>query len=357
MEKAAGPLPPALNSVLAWTVREGVTNVIRHSRAQHCVIRVRRVNTHAGLTVSDDGHRGRAEAGGTGNGLAGLRERAAACGADVQAEATDASANVFDDYGSCDGYGFGMIRVLLAEDQGDGAGGRWPAPDGGRHHRRRGGGAPGTPSSSPPSRRGPTSRSSTLRSKARGASRPPPRFGARCRAAASSCSPRSDVSDGSEHGNSGGAVGFLLKDAPGRVGARDPAGGGGRAGARPRACAHCAQRGGESVDHARARGACRRNRWGDDRGYCSSRSPPRERYHDLSVSDSKVRRPESHQSRRGSPSRRVGCEVRAVLVPNYAMPHNRRASSAMVPGSSSGKKSFAPGTRRTPRELPNVRSR
>jgi len=33
-------LPPALDAALAWTVREGVTNIIRHSRAQHCLIRL-----------------------------------------------------------------------------------------------------------------------------------------------------------------------------------------------------------------------------------------------------------------------------------------------------------------------------
>ena len=37
--------------------------------------------------------------------------------------------------------------------------------------------------------------------------------------------------------------------------------------------------------------------------------------------------------------------------------HSRRASSAMTSGNSSGKKSFASGTRRMPREFGNVRSR
>ena len=32
-------LPPAVDAALAWTVREGVTNVIRHSRARQCRIR------------------------------------------------------------------------------------------------------------------------------------------------------------------------------------------------------------------------------------------------------------------------------------------------------------------------------
>jgi two-component system sensor histidine kinase DesK len=35
-------LPPDVDAALAWTVREGVTNVIRHSRARQCRIRVTR---------------------------------------------------------------------------------------------------------------------------------------------------------------------------------------------------------------------------------------------------------------------------------------------------------------------------
>ena len=35
-------LPTTIEAVLSWTVREGVTNVIRHSRAHQCTIRVTR---------------------------------------------------------------------------------------------------------------------------------------------------------------------------------------------------------------------------------------------------------------------------------------------------------------------------
>src|SRR5438309_515445 len=34
------PLPPAIEAVLDWTVREGVTNVMRHSKAKRCEIRI-----------------------------------------------------------------------------------------------------------------------------------------------------------------------------------------------------------------------------------------------------------------------------------------------------------------------------
>jgi two-component system sensor histidine kinase DesK len=76
----AGPLPAAADSVLAWTVREAVTNVIRHSRASACQIAVTRSGRRASVSVVDDGCGTRvaadALAGGAGSGLAGLRERA-----------------------------------------------------------------------------------------------------------------------------------------------------------------------------------------------------------------------------------------------------------------------------------------
>jgi two-component system sensor histidine kinase DesK len=46
---------PAVEAVLAWTVREGATNVIRHSRASHCTFRVSASLTDAGVEVIDDG--------------------------------------------------------------------------------------------------------------------------------------------------------------------------------------------------------------------------------------------------------------------------------------------------------------
>ncbi|MGH2509243.1 MAG: sensor histidine kinase, partial [Ktedonobacteraceae bacterium] len=37
-EQILSGIPPAAEAILSWTVREGVTNVIKHSRAQHCMI-------------------------------------------------------------------------------------------------------------------------------------------------------------------------------------------------------------------------------------------------------------------------------------------------------------------------------
>jgi two-component system, NarL family, sensor histidine kinase DesK len=80
-EEVSGALPPAVESVLAWAVREGVTNVVRHSRARHCTIRVACAGGIASAEVSDDGCGAATSPARTGdsvgNGLRGLAERAA----------------------------------------------------------------------------------------------------------------------------------------------------------------------------------------------------------------------------------------------------------------------------------------
>jgi two-component system sensor histidine kinase DesK len=83
VEQNAGAVPTDLESVLAWTVREGVTNVIRHSRAKRCDIRITRNDGRISVEVIDDG-RG-APAGVEGSGLRGLAERAAARGGAAEA--------------------------------------------------------------------------------------------------------------------------------------------------------------------------------------------------------------------------------------------------------------------------------
>jgi two-component system, NarL family, sensor histidine kinase DesK len=67
-------LPEDVDAVLAWAVREGATNVIRHSGAQHCAIRVDANAEHAAVEIEDDGSG--VLNGATGSGLSGLRERA-----------------------------------------------------------------------------------------------------------------------------------------------------------------------------------------------------------------------------------------------------------------------------------------
>lgn len=74
---ALDQVPADLVEPFAWTVRECVTNVLRHSKASTCTINV----TPSAVTVRDDGVGPTGSAVDGGNGLAGLRERALAAGA------------------------------------------------------------------------------------------------------------------------------------------------------------------------------------------------------------------------------------------------------------------------------------
>jgi two-component system sensor histidine kinase DesK len=88
IEHTAGALPPATDAVLAWAVREAMTNVIRHSRARWCRIRVTRGDGTVHGEIINDGYRdhGREGARGqTGSGLAGLAERVTVHGGQMEA--------------------------------------------------------------------------------------------------------------------------------------------------------------------------------------------------------------------------------------------------------------------------------
>jgi two-component system, NarL family, sensor histidine kinase DesK len=80
-------LPPDVDAALAWTVREGVTNVIRHSQARQCRIQLTHTNGTIGVEVLSDG--GRREKVGNaarpGLGIAGLRERMTSLGGVLEA--------------------------------------------------------------------------------------------------------------------------------------------------------------------------------------------------------------------------------------------------------------------------------
>jgi two-component system, NarL family, sensor histidine kinase DesK len=75
IERSEAALGPETEAILAWAVREGTTNVIRHSGARRCEIRVRAGLESAAVEVVDDG-RGGEDRDGDGSGLAGLAERA-----------------------------------------------------------------------------------------------------------------------------------------------------------------------------------------------------------------------------------------------------------------------------------------
>jgi len=81
-----GPLDPEVESVLAWAVREGATNAIRHSGARRAAITVRPGLGTTELEIADDG-RGAPPSDVSGHGLTGLRERAQSVGGTVEAGA------------------------------------------------------------------------------------------------------------------------------------------------------------------------------------------------------------------------------------------------------------------------------
>jgi two-component system sensor histidine kinase DesK len=73
-------VPEENRELFAWVVREGVTNVVRHSGAKRCTIRI----TATQIEVLDDGKGPTPGGGASGHGLVGLRERADQAGASVQ---------------------------------------------------------------------------------------------------------------------------------------------------------------------------------------------------------------------------------------------------------------------------------
>jgi two-component system sensor histidine kinase DesK len=78
---AAEPADSSAQELFGWAVREGVTNVVRHAKASSCSIAV----SPTTVTITDDGTAHPAR---EGNGLTGLRERAAAVGALLSAGPT-----------------------------------------------------------------------------------------------------------------------------------------------------------------------------------------------------------------------------------------------------------------------------
>lgn len=94
LHESGPPLPPQTEALLGWVVREGVTNVVRHSGASQARIELHAAEGQARLTISDNGcgpaaaPAARSSAGGTatlqpprtGTGLRGLTERLASAG-------------------------------------------------------------------------------------------------------------------------------------------------------------------------------------------------------------------------------------------------------------------------------------
>jgi two-component system sensor histidine kinase DesK len=91
----SGTFDADAEAVLAWCLREAVTNVIRHSGAKTCRIRLTQHPGELSLEVSDDGHgpggQDAAVSGGKGAGLRGMSERLSTAGGRLSLGAADPS--------------------------------------------------------------------------------------------------------------------------------------------------------------------------------------------------------------------------------------------------------------------------
>ena len=76
-------LPVDVETVLAMTVREAVTNIQRHARATRAQVTLSRAGRQALLSIADNGRGGAIV---PGNGLSGMRERLAAIGAELRVD-------------------------------------------------------------------------------------------------------------------------------------------------------------------------------------------------------------------------------------------------------------------------------
>ncbi|MDX2590893.1 sensor histidine kinase [Streptomyces sp. WI03-4A] len=78
-------LSPGADLAAFRIVQEALTNVVRHSGSRHARVRFEHDGALLRLRVDDDGPATATDAGGSGNGLAGMRERAAALGGTIEA--------------------------------------------------------------------------------------------------------------------------------------------------------------------------------------------------------------------------------------------------------------------------------
>ncbi len=90
VELTLGRLPPAIDAILAWVVREGVTNVVQHSRARRCHIQVTQAKASIQIEVTNDDRKPapletKRQATPPGSGLSGISERIALLGGRLEA--------------------------------------------------------------------------------------------------------------------------------------------------------------------------------------------------------------------------------------------------------------------------------
>ncbi|MFJ2132543.1 sensor histidine kinase [Streptomyces sp. NPDC087845] len=80
-----GAVPPGADLAAFRIVQEALTNVVRHSGSRTARVRIGYEPGRIRLRIDDDGPATGNDAGGSGNGLAGMRERAAALGGTIEA--------------------------------------------------------------------------------------------------------------------------------------------------------------------------------------------------------------------------------------------------------------------------------
>jgi two-component system, NarL family, sensor histidine kinase DesK len=90
IERPEHPLEPSVDALLGWVVREGATNIVRHSRGGQCSIEIAVTGDMTRLEILDDGPAptdglGSRPSVGTGRGLRGIRERVEQSGGTLEA--------------------------------------------------------------------------------------------------------------------------------------------------------------------------------------------------------------------------------------------------------------------------------
>jgi len=112
----SGTFDGEAEAALAWCLREAATNVVRHSGAQHCRIRLTERRHELALEVTDDGRGVAADGTGTGSGLHNMSERLSAVGGRFSAGP------------GRDGHGFRLVATVpLTPDEPAGTGPIGPA--------------------------------------------------------------------------------------------------------------------------------------------------------------------------------------------------------------------------------------
>ena len=85
IEGEPGGVAPGVDLTAYRIIQEALTNSLRHAGSAQAQVSIRYRPRELELTITDDGQGGTAQADGTGNGLAGMRERAALYGGTLDA--------------------------------------------------------------------------------------------------------------------------------------------------------------------------------------------------------------------------------------------------------------------------------